>query len=366
MGGDILAVEVSAKNKLNLDKLIEAILLQAEILDLKANPNRAAEGIVIEAKLDIGRGPVATVLMRRGTLRVGDIFVSGAEWGKVRAILDDKGARLDMALPGMPVEVLGANGAPVAGDDFMAVDSEGRAREIADYRQRRQRQAFAMAGKSNMEQLFSSMGTSQATNVPFIIKADVHGSLEAIKASLEKLSTEEVAVQILHTGVGSITESDVGLAKATKALVVGFNVRANPQAREAAKRDGTEIRYYSIIYNVIDDVKALLSGMLSPDVKEEFIGYAEIRQVFDVSKSGKVAGCFVTEGIIKRGCKVRLLRDNVVIHEGSLKTLKRFKDEVKDVKAGYECGMAFENYQDIREKDMIECFEIVETARTLA
>jgi translation initiation factor IF-2 len=367
LGGDILDVEVSATKKMNLDKLEEAILLQAEILDLKANPDRASEGVVIEAKLERGRGAVATVLIQRGTLRVGDIFVSGNEWGRVRAIIDERGNSLKEAGPAMPVEVLGLNGAPLAGDDFAVVDSESRARDVTSFRQRRRRDQTAAAGaRGTLEQMFSQITAGVAKEFPVLVKSDVQGSLEAIVASLAKLSTGEVAVRILHSAVGGINESDIILAKASNAVVIGFNVRANPQARDLARRDGVEIRYYSIIYNVIDDIKAALSGMLSPTLRERFLGNAAIREVFAITKVGKVAGCMVTEGTVKRGAKVRLLRDNVVIHEGSLKTLKRFKDEVREVKEGYECGMAFENYQDIQPGDTIECFEVEEVARALA
>jgi translation initiation factor IF-2 len=367
LGGDILDVEVSATKKMNLDKLEEAILLQAEILDLKANPDRPSEGVVIEAKLERGRGAVATVLIQRGTLRVGDIFVSGNEWGRVRAIIDERGNNLKEAGPAMPVEVLGLNGAPLAGDDFAVVDSESRARDVTSFRQRRRRDQTAAAGaRGTLEQMFSQITAGVAKEFPVLVKSDVQGSLEAIVASLAKLSTGEVAVRVLHSAVGGINESDIILAKASNAVVIGFNVRANPQARDLARRDGVEIRYYSIIYNVIDDMKAALSGMLSPSLRERFLGNAAIREVFAITKVGKVAGCMVTEGTVKRGARVRLLRDNVVIHEGSLKTLKRFKDEVREVKEGYECGMAFENYQDIQAGDVIECFEVEEVARALA
>ena len=365
LGGDILCVEVSAKARLNLDKLIETILLQAEVLQLRANPNRSAEGVVVEAKLDVGRGSVATVLVQRGTLRVGDIFVAGSESGKVRALINDKGERVESATPATPVEVLGLNGTPQAGDDFVVVENEARAREICDFRIRMTRDKHVRASQSTVEQLFNRITDGSSKEYPVVIKTDVHGSLEAITASLKKIGTEEVAVRILHSGVGSITESDITLARASNALVIAFNVRANPQARELARRDKVEIRYYSIIYNVLDDAKAILSGMLPPTLKEVFLGYASIRQVFNITKSGKVAGCMVTEGIIKRGCKVRLLRDNIVIHEGTLKTLKRMKDEVKEVKENFECGMAFENYEGIQEGDVIECFEIQEVARSL-
>ena len=365
-GGDILAVNVSAHTSEGLDKLEEAIMLQAELLELKANPNREAEGSVIEAKVERGRGSVATVLVQRGTLSVGDIFVIGAESGRVRALLNERGEQLKTATPGMPVEILGLNGTPMAGDNFTVVETEARAREIAEYRKRviRDKEAVVSA-RGSVEQMLSAIAAGEAAELPVVIKTDVHGSLEAIKVALENLGTEQVKVRFLTGGVGALSESDISLAAASNAIVIGFNVRAIPQARDLAKRDGVEIRYHSIIYELIDEVKAAMGGLLSPDTQEDFIGYAEIRQVFAVSKVGKIAGCFVTEGIIKRGCKVRLLRDNVVIHEGSLKTLKRFKDEVKEVREGFECGMAFENYSDIQEGDMIECFELKEIARTL-
>ena len=365
-GGDVLCVDVSAHTKQGLDKLEEAMMLQAELLELKANPDRAAEGTVIEAKVERGRGSVATVLVQRGTLSVGDIFVVGAEFGRVRALLNDKGAQLKTATPGQPVEVLGLNGTPMAGDPFSVVESESRAREIAEYRHRRLRDKEALVGaRGSVEQMLSAIAAGEAAELPIVIKTDVHGSLEAIRVALEKLGTDQVKVKILTGGVGGLSESDISLAAASQAMVIGFNVRAIPQARDLAKRDGVEIRYHSIIYEVIDEVKAAMGGLLSPDTQENFIGYAEIRQIFSMSKYGKVAGCMVTDGIIKRGCKVRLLRDNVVVHEGSLKTLRRFKDEVKEVRESMECGMAFENYSDIQEGDMIECFELTEVARTL-
>ncbi|MGC6517335.1 MAG: translation initiation factor IF-2, partial [Candidatus Puniceispirillaceae bacterium] len=321
---------------------------------------------VIEAKVERGRGSVATVLVQRGTLSVGDIFVIGAESGRVRALLNERGEQLKTATPSMPVEILGLNGTPMAGDSFTVVETEARAREIAEYRTRviRDKEAVVSA-RGSVEQMLSAIAAGEAAELPVVIKTDVHGSLEAIKVALENLGTEQVKVRFLAGGVGALSESDISLAAASNALVIGFNVRAIPQARDLAKRDGVEIRYHSIIYELIDEVKAAMGGLLSPDTQEDFIGYAEIRQVFSVSKVGKIAGCFVTEGIIKRGCKVRLLRDNVVIHEGSLKTLKRFKDEVKEVREGFECGMAFENYSDIQESDMIECFEVTQVARTL-
>ena len=368
MGGDVLDVEVSAKAKRNLNKLEEAILLQAEILELRANPERAAEGVVIEAKLERGRGSVATVLVQRGTLKVGDVFVTGAEWGRVRALINDRGQTVNEAAPAVPVEVLGLNGTPMAGDDFSVVESEARAREIAEFRQRKKREAVvAASARGSLQDMFSRIQAGEAKELPVVIKGDVQGSIEAIASSLEKLTAEntEVKVRVLHNSVGAINESDITLANASNAMIIGFNVRANPQARDLAKRDGVEIRYYSIIYNVIDDVKAALTGLLSPTLRERFIGYATIREVFNITKVGKVAGCMVTQGTVKRGAGVRLLRDNVVIHEGTLKTLKRFKDEVKEVREGYECGMAFENYDNIQAGDQIEAFEIEEIAREL-
>ena len=366
MGGEILAIEVSAKEKTNLDKLEEAILLQAELLELKANPGRTAEGAIIEAKLERGRGSVATVLVQRGTLRVGDVFVAGSEWGRVRAMVDERGDSVESAGPSVPVEVQGLNGTPLAGDDLVVVETDGRAREIADFRQDKKRDLdIAASGRGTLEQMLSRIQEGEASQLPVVIKTDVQGSLEAIASSLGKLGTEEVEVQVLHSGVGGINESDVTLARATSAMVIGFNVRANPQAREMAKRDNVDIHYYSIIYNVVDDIKAVLSGMLAPTRREHFLGYAEIREVFNITKTGKVAGCMITEGQVKRGAKVRLLRDDVVIHDGMLKTLRRFKDEVREVKEGYECGMAFENYGDIQNGDRIECYEIEEVAREL-
>ncbi len=369
MGGEVLSTEISAKTKKGLDKLLDAILLQAEILDLKANPDRPAEGTIVEAKLEKGRGSVATVLIRRGTLRVGDIFVAGCEWGKVRALVDDKGKAVTEASPSLPVEVLGLNSTPSAGDELLVVADEAKAREIAEFRMRRKRAKAAAAStpRGNFEQMMQNIKTGAAKELAVLIKGDVHGSVEAIKNALTKLTDEntEVKVRVLDAAVGSITESDVTLAKASGAMIFGFNVRANAQAREMAKRDAVELRYYSIIYNVIDDVKQALSGMLAPTLREKFLGNAQILQVFNISKVGKVAGCKVVEGIVKRGAKVRLLRDNVVIHEGSLKTLKRMKDEVKEVREGFECGMAFENYDNVEVNDIIECFEIEEIARQI-
>jgi translation initiation factor IF-2 len=366
MGGEVLAVEVSAKEGTNLDKLEEMILLQSEILELKANPDRPADGVVVEAKIERGRGNVATVLVQRGTLRVGDVFVAGREWGHVRALIDDRGRKVEEAGSSMPVEVLGLNGTPLAGDEFTVVENEARARQVTEFRQRSLRDARAAIGaRGTVEQLLLKIADGGLSELPVIVKTDVHGTLEAIIGAFEKFSTDEVAVRVLHSAVGGINESDVTLANTTDALIVGFNVRANPQARDLARRDNVEIRYYSVIYDLTDDIKAALSGMLSPTIKEILLGNAEIREVFSVTKVGKVAGCMVTEGLVKRGAKVRLLRDSVVVHTGSLKSLKRFKDEVREVKEGYECGMAFENYQDIQAADVIECFEIEEIARTL-
>lgn len=368
MGGEVLDVEVSATKGTNLDKLLEAILLQAEVLDLKANPDRTAEGAVIEAKLDKGRGPVATVLVQTGTLMPGDIIVAGNEWGRVRALVDDRGEHVPEAPPAMPVEVLGLQGTPQAGDRFAVVNNEARAREITEYRQRlaRDKAVAKHAGqRGSLEQMMSQLQTSGLKEFPLVIKGDVQGSIEAINAALEKLGNDEVRVRIVHSGAGGITESDVSLAETSGAAIIGFNVRANSQARTAAAAAGIEIRYYSIIYNLVDDVKAALSGMLSPERRETFIGNAEILEIFDISKVGKIAGCRVTEGKVERGAGVRLIRDNVVVHEGTLKTLKRFKDEVSEVPGGQECGMAFQNYEDMRVGDVIECFRVEMVSRTL-
>ncbi|KZB71588.1 MULTISPECIES: translation initiation factor IF-2 [Thalassospira] len=360
MGGDVQAVEVSAKQRTGLTELEEAILLQSEVLDLKANPERVADGVVVEARMEKGRGPVATVLVQRGTLRTGDIFVTGPEWGRVRALIDDHGNRVAEAIPGMPVEVTGLNGVPSAGDDFVVVENEAKAREVSDFRQRRIRETQAAAmKKSALENMFSQSG--DVKELPIVIKGDVQGSVEALIGTLQKLGNEEVSVRVLHSGVGGINESDVTLARASNALIIGFNVRANQQAREQSRRDNVDIRYYSIIYDVADDIKKMLSGMLSPEVREKFLGYAEIRDIFTIS-GNKIAGCMVTEGIVKRGAGVRLLRDNVVIHSGELSTLRRFKDEVKEVREGYECGMSFAKYNDIQAGDVIECFENEEIA----
>ena len=367
MSGDVQDVEVSALAKTGLDQLLEAISLQAEILELKANPKRAAQGAVIEAQLDVGRGPVATVLVEKGTLKQGDIFVVGEQWGKVRALINDKGERVKEAGPSVPVEVLGLNGTPEAGDVLNVVDTEAQAREIADYRIDLAKEKRAAAGAATtLEQLMARAKENEnLTEMPILVKADVQGSAEAIVQAMEKIGNAEVRVRVLHYGVGAITDTDVGLAEASGAPVIGFNVRANASARNSANQKGVEIRYYSIIYDLVDDVRAAASGLLSAEIRENFIGYAQIKEVFKVSGVGKVAGCIVTEGVARRSAGVRLLRDNVVIHEGTLKTLKRFKDEVKDVQSGQECGMAFENYDDIRPNDVIEIFEREEVARTL-
>ncbi|MFC6489487.1 translation initiation factor IF-2, partial [Nitratireductor sp. GCM10026969] len=368
MGGDVLDVEVSAVKGTNLDRLLEAVLLQAEILELKANPERTAEGVVIEAKLDRGRGSVATVLVQAGTLKPGDIIVAGNEWGRVRALVNERGEQVKEAGPSTPVEILGLQGTPQAGDRFAVVENEARAREISEYRQRkaRERAVARQAGsRGSLEQMMSQLQSSGMKEFPLIIKGDVQGSIEAIVAALDKLGTDEVRARIVHSGAGAITESDVTLAETSEAAIIGFNVRANKQARDAAEQSGVEIRYYNIIYDLVDDIKAAMSGLLSPERRETFLGNAEILEVFNITKVGKVAGCRVTEGKVERGAGVRLIRDNVVIHEGKLKTLKRFKDEVSEVPGGQECGMAFENYEDIRVGDVIEAYRVEMVTRTL-
>jgi len=367
MGGDVLAVEVSATEKTNLDKLEETILLQAELMDLKANPDRSAEGVVVEAKMEQGRGSVATVLVQRGTLKVGDIFVAGDEWGRVRALIDVHGENLDEAGPSMPVEVLGLNGTPNAGEEVAVVESEGRAREVVDFRQRRIRDEKAVAGaRGTLEQMFEKIKEgSDLQMLPVVIKADVKGSVEAIIGALNNMATDEVKAHVLHSGVGGINESDITLANASGGVVIGFNVRANFQARELARQDNVEIRYYSIIYDLLDDLKKTLSGMLAPTIKENLLGYAEIREVFNISKVGKIAGCMVTEGVVRRGAKVRVVRDEIVIYEGELSQLKRFKDDAKEVKDSTECGMGFANFHDLEVGDMVECFETEEISREL-
>jgi len=367
LSGDVQDVEVSAISGKGLDELLEAIALQAEILELKANPDRSAMGAVIEAQLDVGRGPVATVLVQHGTLRQGDIFVVGEQWGKVRALINDKGDRVQEAGPSVPVEVLGLNGTPEAGDVLNVVSTEAQAREIAEYRHNAAKEKRAAAGAATtLEQLMAkAKEDANVAELPIVVKADVQGSAEAIVQAMEKIGNDEVRVRVLHYGVGAITETDVGLAEASGAPVIGFNVRANASARNTANQKGIELRYYSVIYDLVDDVKKAASGLLSAEVRERFIGYAQIKEVFKVSGVGKVAGCLVTEGVARRSAGVRLLRDNVVIHEGTLKTLKRFKDEVAEVQSGQECGMAFENYEDVRPNDVIEIFEREEVERSL-
>jgi translation initiation factor IF-2 len=367
-GGDALAVEVSATKQINLDKLLEAIALQAELLDLVADPDRSAEGTVIEARLDRGRGPVATVLVQRGTLRVGQLVVAGSQWGRVRALLDDRGQTVQAAGPSTPVEVLGFDGAPEAGDRVAVVETEARAREITEYRERQKREKAVARGpavRTSLSDMMSNLKAAGRKELPIVVKADVQGSLEAITAAVEKLGNDEVVARVIYGGVGGVTESDVTLAEASKAVIVGFNVRAHKEARDLAEQAGIEIRYYNIIYNLVDDVKAALSGMLSPTLRETMLGNAQILEIFHISKVGNVAGCRVTDGVVQRGAHVRLIRDNVVVHEGKLSTLKRFKDEVGQVQAGQECGMAFENYQDMRVGDVIECYNVEEIRRTL-
>jgi translation initiation factor IF-2 len=366
LGGDTLEIEVSALKKTGLDKLLEAIALQAEVLELTANPDRPAEGVIVEAKLERGRGPVGTALIQRGTLHVGDLVVAGSAYGRVRALINELGEQVTSAGPSVPVEVLGFDSAPEAGDQFAVVENEARAREITDYRTRERRKRLAVAGaRGSLEQMMTNLKAAGTKEFTLLIKGDVQGSVEAIVAALDKLGTDEVRARIVHAGVGGITESDVGLAATSGAVLLGFNVRANAQAREAAARDGVEIRYYSVIYDLVDEVKQAMSGMLAPTRTETFIGNSEILEVFAISKVGKVAGCRVTEGKVERGAQVRLIRDNVVVHEGKLSTLKRFKDEVREVTAGQECGMAFENYQDMRQGDVIECFTVEHVQRSL-
>ena len=368
LGGEVVDVEVSATKKMNIDKLLEMIGLQAEILDLKANPERPAEGTVIEAKLDRGRGPVATVLVQRGTLRVGDLVVAGAEWGRVRALVSDTGEPIQLAGPSTPVEVLGFSGTPDAGDRLAVVENESRAREVTDYRARQKREktaARATGMRGSLEQMMAQAKTSGRKEFPLVIKADVQGSLEAIMGALDKLGTDEVAARVLHAAVGGISESDVTLAEASGVPIIAFNVRANKEAREAAERAGIEIRYYNIIYDLVDDVKKAMSGLLAPTLRETMLGNAQILEIFKVSKVGNIAGCRVTDGTVERGANVRLIRDNVVIHEGKLSQLKRFKDDVREVGAGQECGMAFENYQDMRQGDVIECYRVETIQRSL-
>ncbi len=366
MGGEQIAVEISALKGDGLDDLVETISLQAEILELTANADRAANGTVVEAQLEQGRGPVATVLVQGGTLKVGDIFVSGATWGRVRALVDEHKNRVDEALPSRPIEVLGYQDAPSAGDDFIVVDNEGKAREVAEFRARRDKSDIAAAGgRGTLEQMLSAIKEGKAAEVPILVKGDVQGSVEAIVASADKLSTDEVKARVLHAGVGGITESDVTLAKSAGAVIMGFNARPNKQAREAAERDGVDIRYYNVIYELTDQLRDMMAGELAPEAKEINLGTAEVRQVFAVSKVGKVAGCLVVDGTVKRGAHYRQLRDGIVLHEGIIATLKHFKDDVPEVRQGSECGMSFANHQDIQEKDQIEVYEVQEIARTL-
>ena len=366
MGGECLCAEVSAKKRINIDKLVEAILLQAEMLDLKANPDRNGEGVVVEAKMEKGRGTVVTALVQKGTLKIGDVVIAGKEWGHIRAMFNEHGQKMQEAGPATPVEILGLQGTPSAGDDIIAVADESKAKEITGYRIRKEREAkLVKSAKSAMEQMLDKIKSGEVKNLPIIIKADVQGSIEAIEGTVSKLSNDEVKVQILHSAVGGISESDVTLAKASNALIIGFNVRANAQARDMARRDSVEIKYYSIIYDVLDDIKKGLEGMLSPELREKLLGYAEIREVYNITGVGKVGGCMITEGMVKRGAKIRLLRDNVVIHDGAIGQLKRFKDDVKEVKEGFECGISFENYNDIQKGDFIECYEIEEIAAKL-
>jgi translation initiation factor IF-2 len=366
LGGDTLEIEVSALKKIGLDKLLEAISLQAEVLELTANPERAAEGVIVEAKLERGRGPVGTALIQRGTLHLGDLIVAGSAYGRVRALINELGEQVTSAGPSVPVEVLGFDSAPEAGDQFAVVENEARAREITDYRMRERRKRLAVAGaRGSLEQMMTNLKVAGVKEFTLLVKGDVQGSVEAIVAALDKLGTDEVRARIIHAGVGGITESDAGLAATSGAVILGFNVRANAQAREAAERDGVEIRYYAVIYDLVDEVKQAMSGLLAPTRRETFLGNAEILEVFAISKVGKVAGCRVTEGKVERGAQVRLIRDNVVVHEGKLSTLKRFKDEVREVTAGQECGMAFEGYQDMRQGDVIECFQVEHVQRSL-
>ena len=368
LGGETLEIEVSAKEKTNLNKLLDMIALQAEVLELKGNPNRAAEGTVIEARLDRGRGPVATVLVQRGTLKPGDIVVAGSEWGRVRALVGDTGHSVVAAGPSMPVEVLGFNGTPEASDRLAAVETDARAREIADYRTRQKRDILAARQtgmRGSLEQMMNQLKTSGRKEFPLVIKGDVQGSIEAIVGALEKLSTEEVSARVIFSGVGGITESDITLAQASNAAVIGFNIRANKEAREAAEQGGIEIRYYDIIYNLVDDVKKAMSGLLPPTLRETMLGNATILEIFKVSKVGTVAGCRVTDGTVERGANVRLIRDSVVVHQGKLSQLKRFKDDAREVIAGQECGMAFENYQDMKAGDIIECYRVETVQRSL-
>jgi translation initiation factor IF-2 len=365
-GGDIQMINVSATRGDGLDELVEAISLQAELLELKANPDREARGGVVEAQLDRGRGPVATILVQNGTLRRGDVLVAGAEWGRVRAMVDEHGEQIKEAGPSTPVEVLGLSGVPMAGDEVVVVPDDSRAREVSEYRQRLERdKRTALAPRGTIDDMFGKIASGESAELPIIVKSDVQGSQEAIVAAIEKLANDEVSAKVIHSGVGAINESDVTLASSAGGFIVGFNVRASGQARQQAQRDGVDIRYYSIIYELLDDLKAAVEGLLAPEQREKFIGNAEIREVFNITKVGKIAGCRIVDGVVRRGAGVRLLRDNVVIHQGKLATLKRFKEEVREVREGFECGMAFERYEDLQVGDVIECYEIEEVARTL-
>lgn len=366
LGGDILEVEVSATKKINLDKLLETILLQSEILDLKANPNRTADGVVIESSLDKGKGPIATVLVQRGTLNIGDIVVLGSTWGKVRALSDDNGHPIKEALPSVPTEILGLNGVPEAGDKFTVVNSESRAREITEYRQRKTKNySSGLVNKLTLENMMGQIKEKNLKELPILIKGDTQGSIEAISSALNELGSDEVTVRLIHTAVGAVSETDVTLAAASGALLIAFNVRPNANAKQQAQKDEIEIRQYSIIYNIIDDIKLALSGLLDPTINEKVIGNAEVKEVFYISKVGKVAGCIVTDGVVKNKENLRLIRDNIVIHEGKLSTLKRFQEEVKEVQVGQECGIAFQNYQDLKSGDIIECYEVETIERSL-
>jgi translation initiation factor IF-2 len=366
LGGDTQMIEVSAKERTNLDALLEAVLIQAEFMDLRANPDRSAEGVVIESKLDKGRGPVGTVLVKRGTLRRGDIVVAGSAWGKVRALLDERNAQLEEAGPSVPVEILGLDEPPSPGEVFAVVETEARARELTDFRERKQREKATAANPVSLADMMAKLGSKKISELPIVIKADVQGSSEAISGSLEAMGNEEVRARVVFQGAGGITESDVNLAKTAGAPILGFNVRASKQARELADREGVEIRYYSIIYDLLDDMKGVLSGMLAPIQRETWLGNAKVLQVFDISKIGKIAGCRVAEGVVRKGARVRIIRDDVVVLElGTLNTLKRFKDEVNEVPSGQECGMQFQGFQDIKEGDLIECFTVEEIKREL-
>ncbi|MBR3425608.1 MAG: translation initiation factor IF-2, partial [Neisseriaceae bacterium] len=363
---DVQCINISAKKGMNIDALLDAVLLEAEVLELKAPVAAPAKGIIVESRLDKGRGVVVTLLVQSGTLKKGDMLLAGTAFGKVRAMLDENGKEIKQAGPSIPVEILGLSDVPNAGEDAIVLADEKKAREIALFRQGKYRDVrLAKQQAAKLENLFTNMESGEVQSLPIIIKADVQGSYEALSGSLNKLSNEEVKINIIHSGVGGITESDVNLALASEAVIVGFNVRADGGARKLAENEGVKIRYYNIIYDVIDDVKAAMSGMLSPEEKEQILGLAEIRQVISISKVGNIAGCMVTEGLVKRDAKVRVLRNNVVIFTGELDSLKRFKDDVKEVKKGFECGLMVKNYNDIIEGDQLEFFEIIEVERKI-